>query len=176
MRTTTRTLLASFVSFFFIGATAGPALAQDAAPAAIHQISIGPRVGLQLKDNTEFMIGAEARFGLLQIVPTVRLDIRPFFGYYFESDFTIFDLGADALFAFDIKQEMFEPYAGAGLAIGRVSFDRFGVSASDTNVGLTLLGGARFLQRTRIQPFVEIRLGLGDWDPITLAGGVLFVL
>jgi opacity protein-like surface antigen len=166
----------SLVSALFVVATlavAAPAHADD----AVHFIGVGPRGGLQIHDETKAFIGAEGRFGLLQLVPSVRLDLRPFFDYYFISDVTVFDIGADALFAFDIHQDMFEPYAGAGLNVGHYSVSVGSASASDTSVGLDLLGGVNFLPKERLRPFVEFRLSIGgDWKPYDLTGGLIFLL
>ncbi len=173
--------IALALSVAALAATAVPAIAQEAAPTPTNYIAVGPRIGLQLKDNTEFVIGAEGRFGLLQIVPTVRLDIRPQFNYYFESDVTIFDISADAIFAFDIHNPIAEPYAFAGLNIGHSSVsssfcDLAGVSCSSTDVGLNLGGGARFLVNQKIQPYAELRFTAGNFNPILLSGGVLFII
>lgn len=138
-------------------------------------ISLGPRLGVELRDS-HFFIGAEARIGIVQLTPNVRLDVRPVFNYYFISDVTVWDLAGEALVAIDIHNETAEPYVLAGLNIGHASIDTPFGSASDTKVGLNLGGGARFLLRQKIQPFVEIRFTVGDYDPIDLTGGVLFVL
>ncbi len=170
MQASLRTLVA--VSFLTLVAGANAAFAQEAGP---NYISVGPRAGIELRDSHGF-IGAEARFGLLQIVPSVRLDLRPVFNYYFISDVTVWDLAGEAIFAFDIHQEILEPYALAGLNIGHAAVSTVFGTASDTRVGLNLGGGVTFLQHQKIRPFAELRFTVGDYDPILLTGGVLFVL
>jgi opacity protein-like surface antigen len=156
-----------------VAATGGRAGAQEA---GTQYIGLAPRIGVQLKDPQEFVIGAEGRFGILQIAPSVRFDVRGQFNYYFESDVTIWDLAADAIFAFDVKNDMVEPYAFAGLDIGHASVSTAFGSASSTEVGLNLGGGAKFLPRQRIQPYAELRFTIGNFDPILLSGGVLFLI
>jgi hypothetical protein len=130
-------------------------------------------------DSGDFALGAEARIGVATIVGPVRLDVRPFFDYYFIDeeagvDVSLFGLGADAIFAFKLSRPIVEPYALAGLSIFIASVEFAGESESETEVGFNLGGGARFLTDGFIQPFVELRLTLGDVDPILIGGGVLF--
>ena len=66
------------------------------------------------------------------------------------------------------------PYAGGGLNIAHKSkeFDD-GRSASDTDLGLNLLGGTLF-GRGKVNPFVELRVELAGGEQFVLTGGVLF--
>ena len=152
-------------------AAATPAKAEDVPPGT-NYIGVAPRVGVQINHEAQFVLGAEGRFGVVQITPMVRLDIRAVFDYLFQSDFTIFDTAGDAIFSFDIKNELFEPYAIAGLNVYYVS----GFGASDTRLGLNLGGGAKFLPKTRMQPFAELRFSIQDGTPIILAAGFMFVV
>jgi hypothetical protein len=140
-------------------------------------IGIGPRVSLNL-DGTDLGIGAEARIGLLQLSPMMRLDLRGSFDWYFPgSDVTFFVLAADALLAFPLASvPMVEPYALAGLGIAHTSVDVGGFEGSATDVGLHLGGGAKFLPTGAIQPFAELRIWVGDGSFVAITGGVLFVL
>ena len=64
-----------------------------------------------------------------------------------------------------------------------MSFARLGVhkskefddgrSASDTDLGLNLLGGTLF-GRGKVNPFVELRVELAGGEQFVLTGGVLF--
>jgi hypothetical protein len=145
----------------------GAAYAQRALP-----IAIGPRLSVELHDS-HLVIGVEARFGVAQIAPTVRLDIRPSFDYYLYSGGHIIGIAGDALFAIDVRSDTVEPYAGAGLG-----FFSLGCSGCEgiSRIGLNLLGGVKFVPRGTVQPFVELRFTVGDIDPILLTGGVLFIL
>jgi outer membrane protein X len=150
---------------------AGSALAQESA----HGILIGPRAGVELRDS-HLAIGGEARFGIVSITQGIRLDLRAVFNYYLISDLSVWDLAGEALFAFDVRNDVVEPYALAGLNIGHAELCAGAFCASDNKVGLNLGGGAKFLVRSRVQPFAELRFTVGDYEPVLLAGGVLFVI
>lgn len=163
-----------------IGLTLGMVLFGAVGAAQAAPIAVGPRLFLDLDDGTNFGIGVEGRFAVLQIAPSVRLDVRPFFDYYFvDDDFgdvTLLGFGADALFAFNVGNPVIEPYALAGLNILYASFDVPGGSDSSTDAGFNIGGGARFLTDGSIQPFAELRITIGgDYDPLFLGGGVLFI-
>lgn len=164
---------------FALAAVAAAALlGAGGARADVRMIELGPRLSLDLNNDSHVALGAEARFGLYQIAPTVRFDLRPTFDYYFYGGGTnAFDLSGDALFAFDVQSEVVEPYALGGLGIFHYSFDNAFGSDSTTKLGLNLGGGAKFLPRGKVQPFVEIRATVGfDGSPVVLTGGVLFIL
>ncbi|MCG8468557.1 MAG: hypothetical protein MJB57_10175 [Gemmatimonadetes bacterium] len=61
------------------------------------------------------------------------------------------------------------PYVGGGLNIGRASVSGF----SDTEAGLNLGGGAKFIFANTI-PFVEARFVIGGAEQFVFGGGVLF--
>lgn len=168
----TRTSGVALAVFLAIGAVAGVA---NAAP-----IGVGPRLNVEL-DGGDFAIGVEGRFGVLRIANSIRLDVRPSFDYYFVDapegfDVTVLGFGADALFAFNIGNPLVEPYALAGLSIGftSVESDFSEADGNETDIGFNLGGGAKFLTNGNIQPYAELRITLGDFDPILLGGGVLF--
>jgi hypothetical protein len=144
--------------------------------AAAAPIGVGPRLSIEL-DDSNFAIGVEGRFALVQIASSVRFDLRPFFDYYFIDDegtgldITVFGFGADAIFAFSVGNPVVEPYAIGGLQLGYGKVEGFD---SETDFGVNLGGGAKFLTTGTVQPFVELRISVGDFDPILLTGGVLF--
>ncbi len=75
---------------------------------------------------------------------------------------------------FKVEASSLAPYAGGGLNIAHKSkeFDD-GRSASDTDLGLNLLGGTQF-GRGKVNPFVELRVELAGGEQFVLPGGVLF--
>lgn len=164
---TTRTIGLALAVVLSIGATG----AAQAAPNAV-----GPRFSIGLDDATDFALGVEGRFGVVQLAPSVRIDVRPFLDYLFVDDggfdITVLAFGVDALFAISVGNPMIEPYAIAGLSILYVSFE----DDSDTEAGFNIGGGAKFLTAGTIQPFVELRATIGDnFDPLYITGGVLFI-
>ena len=58
--------------------------------------------------------------------------------------------------------------------VSRVSIDipGLGTSVSDTNVGLNLKGGASFGTSSKVRPFTEARLRLGNGSTLILKGGL----
>jgi hypothetical protein len=137
---------------------------------------VGPRAGLQLHGDTDLVIGVEARFGIAKLSEQIRLDIRPEFNYIFISNAHTFDISGDVLFAFDVKSDFFEPYAGVGLGLFNTGCSASICGDSVNRIGFNLLGGVRFVPHTKIEPFAEFRITLGDIDPYMIIGGVLFSL
>lgn len=131
---------------------------------------LGPRIGYEVDDWESFFIGADARIGLAAL----PIAINPYFDYYFldVDNVSLVQLGANALYEFGIMNQVFTPYAGAGLAISRISYDISGVD-NDTEMGLNLLFGSRF-GFGQMRPFVQAQFTLGDADFFSLAGGLLF--
>jgi len=135
-----------------------------------------PRVGYDIGgDVEEAFLGVDARLGVMAL----PIDFQATFDYYFmEENVTFWQLGLNALLGFG-PGVIFTPYVGAGLGIARTSVSAdlgdFGeFSASDTDTGINLIGGARFGVGP-IRPFVQAQVTvLGDVDLVTIAGGLLF--
>lgn len=110
-------------------------------------------------------LGGQAQFGL----GSIPLILSPSVDYFFNGidDVTVFQFNADALLTFGVDNTVFTPYAGAGLAVTRVSLDAdvplLGdlISGEETNYGLNLIGGAMFGEGP-VQPFIQARITLGD--------------
>lgn len=133
---------------------------------------LGPKIGYEVDDLESIFIGADARIGMAALPVT----INPYFDYYFLDidNVSLFQLGANALYEFGIANQMFTPYAGAGLAISRFSYDVSGVD-SETEMGLNLLFGSTF-GFGQMRPFVQAQITVGDADFFSVAGGLLFRL
>ncbi len=149
------------------------------------QFQIAPRVGLEVNNVEALQVGVEARFAT-ESLPVL---INPSFDYYFldcgvdgiggaDISCSFFSLKANGLFEFGGGEtRSFTPYAGGGLAIGlaraEVSAFGFSESTSDTEIGLNLVGGARF-ETGNLQPFAQLEVGLGGADIFSIVGGLLF--
>lgn len=132
------------------------------------QIELGPRVGFEVSDIEELFVGADARIS----TASLPVQINPTFDYYFvDGDVTFIQLTGNALYAFDIDNQAFTPYAGGGVSYIRASVSGF----SNSDVGLNLLGGAKF-GVSNLQLFAQGEFVLGDADPAKLTAGVLFIL
>lgn len=139
-------------------------------------IEVGPRAGFDVGgDVEELFIGADGRIGLASL-PVL---LNPAFDYYFtEDNLTVFQFSANALYEFGIDNQMFTPYAGAGIGFTRVSIDTdvgdfFGFDTSSTETGINLIGGAQF-ETGNLKPYVQAQITLGDIDLFTIGGGLLF--
>ena len=150
-------------------------------------IEVGPRIGIDFGDIEEFFIGAEGRI-VSDALPVV---VSPAFDFYFVDtgvdgvDQSIFTVDINALYEFGVDNQAFTPYAGGGLGIVRSSVDVEGTdipglgtigggSDSTTDVGLNLVGGARFETGT-LKPFVQAKINVGgDFTMFGVMGGLLF--
>ncbi len=139
------------------------------------QIEIGPRIGFDLiGDVEEFFIGADGRLSLvaLPVVLNGAFDI-----YLVEENLDFWQFSFNALYEFGIANVAFSPYVGGGIGISRTSLDfdlgDFGNDASDTDVGLNLIGGATF-GFGNLKPFAQAQITFGDVDLFTIGGGLLF--
>ena len=149
-------------------------------PAAVHaqtSVSFGPKAGIDLGDADDAFIGADARISS----ESLPVRINPVFNYYFSPEgVTRWSAGANALFDLAGLEEDISPYVGGGLQVYTTSFDFGGQSVSNSDLGLTAVGGAEFNLES-IRPFVQAELGIifSEGDSGTLfgiGGGVLFDL
>lgn len=131
---------------------------------------IGPKVGYEVGDFESAFLGADVRIG----TPALPVKVNPYFDYYFlENDnVSLSQFGANALYEFGIANQTFTPYAGAGLAISRFSYDNPNIDSS-TDAGLNLIFGSRF-GFGQIRPFAQAQVTVGSPDFFSLAGGILF--
>ena len=160
-----------------------------AAPAALDaQVHLGGQ--LSVADDADFGLGARATFGLPTPTP---LEIIATADYFFPDgaagvDINYWEINANLVYLFKISGSIVAPYAGGGLnfAHASVSTDLSGLGVelpgelstserSDSDVGLNLLGGAKFNVGS-ITPFGELRFELNGGEQVVLSGGVLFRL
>lgn len=169
------TLVISAIVFLF---AAAPTTARAQA-----SFAVGPRIGVDVGDIEEVFIGADVRI----TSPNLPVVINPTFDFYFTDDpLTFWALSANALYPIGTNNEVFTPYAGAGLGIYRFSVDdidtgfgSFG-GASSTDVGLNFVFGAQFLVEN-VTPFAEVQYSPVFTEGSTtnlfnLKGGILFDL
>ncbi len=143
---------------------------------------LGPRLLIETDDGADAVIGVELRSELAPMGRNARLDVRPSFDYYvFDDngaagyDFDVFGLGLDGLFSFEVGPNA-EVYGIAGVSVFILSVETPVGDDTDTEVGVNLGVGARFLTRGNVQPFFELRATIGDVEPVLLGGGILFAL
>ncbi|MBI4914467.1 MAG: outer membrane beta-barrel protein [Acidobacteria bacterium] len=130
----------------------------------------GPiKLGVQgtFADDTDFGVGARVEYSLQEMI-SLPIDVVAFFNWYFPDGFDFWEISGNATYS--IPMDMIVPYAGAGLYYA--SFDAG--SFDDSEIGLNILGGAKFELGMGMTPFAEFRLTMGDYDQWMISGGVLF--
>jgi hypothetical protein len=170
-------------SLFLVVGLVGPMASQ-----AQTSFKIGPRVGIPLGDVSDaggnLFVGADARI-TSEGLPVV---INPSLDFYLMDDYgsantqvsqSIIAVDVNGLYEFGIDNQAFTPYAGGGLAITRWSVDWPSGTGSQfdpstTEVGLNLVGGARFPLGS-LEPFAQLNATIGgDIQRLGVTGGVLF--
>lgn len=152
----TSRLRAVAVAVVLMGGVSAAAEAQ--ATDAMH---FGPRLGYNF-DMEEFSIGVHFMKPL-----TEAFAIYPSVDYFLVDAGTL--LGFNADLRYKVPSENLEwLYLGAGLGITRWSAE--GVSSTDT--GLNLIGGFQPAGGSRIKPFAEARLSIGDGSSFAVFGGI----
>jgi hypothetical protein len=148
---------------------------------AFSQVRFGPYAAFH--DDADFGIGAFVNFAVPDIHENLAFagDFGIFFpddGGYDEIDVDYWELNANALYRFPIESESISPWALAGLNIanGSVGVDlgEFGEgSASDTEIGVNLGGGATFGTGS-MRPFAGAKIELGGGEGFVVFGGLSF--
>ncbi len=144
-----------------------------ALPVQAHaQWALNTHAGYDL-DAKEILIGAGVEFSIPGVaISGVPLTFAPGFDFYPGIDgVSYFVMDFDAHYPFQAKG--LTPYIGGGMYVSRVSVDipSFG-SVSDTNVGLNLKGGASFGTSSKVRPFTEASIRMGNGSTFILKGGL----
>ncbi len=140
------------------------------------QIGVGGQ--LSWADDADLGIGVRGAFSL----PTkaAPLEVIGTFDYFFPDDaagldVTYWELNGNVVYLFKVPAPKITPYAGAGLNLAHASVDSGtpGISASNTELGLNFLGGARF-DLGSVTPFGELRIELDGGEQFLISAGLLF--
>lgn len=139
---------------------------------------LGPRVTIGVGDinndvyGGSFAIGADLRLR----TPALPVQGNGSFDFYFADDpWTVWSIDLNAVYPFGVDNEVFTPYAGAGLGITQFSAD--GDAADDTDIGINIVGGAEFETGGSVTPFAQLQATVaGDADRLGITGGLLFNL
>lgn len=140
-----------------------------AAPARADRITLGPHFGVNF-DFDDAFLGLEARFDVADVGSSAILQINPSFSYYFTDNSDVFNFSLNLPFEFQINDSVLRPMVAPGIGIWHVSNGN-----SDTEITLNLIGGLLFYLDP-VEPFVQLRVYLGDGSGAELMGGVLFRL
>jgi len=150
-----------------LSAVALVALVPAAAPAAVHTQSavlsrFGPRLGFSVSPD-QVVLGGQV------VIADVAPDLSfvPDLEMGFGDNQTVIGLNFDLHYQIRVQNTSWQPYAGAGLGVNFVSFDRPRPfrDESQTAVGGNLLFGASVPTQTGNRFFAEMKLGLGSDVP-----------
>lgn len=131
---------------------------------------LGPQLGFATND-LDFFIGAQFSYPVAN-----QFDIYPSFDYYFPgNNVTVWTINAEGRYWPKLHTANAGLYVGGGVNITHESVSFGGVSASNTDTGLGLLGGWDF-KAVSWRPFVQMHIVVGDADRIEFGGGVNFKL
>lgn len=181
LRATASLVLAVFLALAFSPAAQAQMESESTGSSGI---KVGPRATVALNDISDFggdfAIGGDVRYDLSESTGS-PIQLSGAFDFYFVDDRTVlagneqsasaFTVDLNGLYSFPTEGN-FSPYAGAGLGIVRTSVG----SASDSDVGLNLTGGAE-LETESFRPFAQAQLSLGgDFTRFGITAGVLFPL
>lgn len=136
----------------------GVSVAAEAQSSALH---FGPRIGYNF-DAEEFTLGVHFLKPL-----TNAIAFYPSVDYFLVDGVTLLGLNADLRYQVP-AQNLEWLYLGAGLNLLYASAD----GESDTDAGLNLIGGFQPAGASRIKPFAEGRLRLGDGSSFAVFGGL----
>lgn len=144
----------------------------------------GQRFGGQVDwgTDTDLGIGARLEYDLAGGLGGGNLLSRAYligsFDYFFPNcdgdgvDCGYFEFNGNVATPLDVASTL-KPYVGAGLNMARASAKAAGVSTSDTQVGLNLLGGLKFAIGS-LSSFAEARLELSGGEQFVITWGLLF--
>lgn len=145
---------------------ASSARAQD-----LQVMAYGVRAGASLDDDlTQFLAGGQIDLG--RLADNVRL--QPFATLGVGDDALSFMLAGEVhyLFPVDPARSRVEPYAGAGLGLSHVNYDRTGRDDDSTEIALLLTGGMDVPVQRWWGWFGEVRFQIADESLFRLEGGI----
>jgi hypothetical protein len=140
-----------------------------ASPAHAERNTLGPHFGVNF-DMEDALLGLEGRFDVGNVGSSAIIQINPSFSYYFTENIDVFNFSLNVPFEFPINGTVARPFAAPGLGIWH-----FNNGDSDTELSLNLIGGVLFALDP-VEPFVQLRVSIGDGSTAELMGGVLFRL
>jgi opacity protein-like surface antigen len=133
------------------------------------QVTVGPRVGFDVANVEELLVGVDARLAYRDLA----VEVQPALDVYLPANGSFVTLSVNALYRVPVNNARVQPYAGGGLGF---SFFDDATGRDQSDVGLNLVGGLRLPAATAFTPFAQAQITLGSVDLIAFSGGVLFDL
>ena len=127
----------------------------------------GGRIGATT-DPGQVHLGVHADLGEI----AERLRVQPNIELGLGSDQTLVAINPEVNYLFMLR-DRWTPYAGGGLGINIVNFDKTapGASGTDLEVGLNLLGGFETKIGSNSRFFAEVKFGVGDSPEVKFTAG-----
>lgn len=141
-----------------------------AIPAHAERNTLGPHLGVNF-DVDDAFLGLEGRFDVGNLGRSAIVQLNPSFSYYFIEGGDLFNFSFNVPFEFQIDGSVLRPMVAPGLGIWHWS----GNDHSDTDLSLNLIAGLLFALGV-VEPFVQLKIAIGDGSSAELMGGVLFRL
>jgi hypothetical protein len=148
-----------------------PCLATTGRSQDLQVMAYGVRAGASLDDDlTQLLIGGQVDVG--RLAENVRL--QPFLTVGVGDDALSFMLASELhyLFPIDPARSRIEPYAGAGLGLSHVNYDRPGGDDDSTEIALLLAGGIDVPVQRWWGWFGEVRFQIADESLFRIEGGL----
>ncbi|MGE0551923.1 MAG: hypothetical protein AB7R55_00710 [Gemmatimonadales bacterium] len=165
-----------------LGLVAVGAVTLAAGRTAEAQVRFG--ANLSWGGDTDVGLGARLNFGVGSLADSKPIEGLITFDYFFPDesfgvDATYWEISANAIYRFVERGKGITPYAGGGVLLARSSVEvgsgQSSISGSDSDIGLSILGGLRFKTAGTLIPFAEARIDIvADNSQLVLSGGVYF--
>jgi hypothetical protein len=148
-----------------------PLVPSSARAQDLRVMAYGIRAGASLDDDlTQLLVGGQVDVGRL----AENLRLQPFATLGFGDDALSVMLAGEVhyLFPIDPARSRIEPYAGAGLGLSHVNYDRVGRDDDTTEIALLLVGGVDVPVQRWWGWFGEVRFQIADESLFRLEGGL----
>jgi hypothetical protein len=136
-------------------------------------VRVGARGGVEFRDHPDLSVGVDLRLSF----PLTPLTINPTFEYVFDPGQTLYEVSVNALYYLPVPITRVSPYVAIGVNL--TSFTLKGASSGgDDNgnrLGMNLVAGA-CVEVPFVSPFVQVTKQLGEFDPLSLGGGLVIAL
>ncbi len=133
---------------------------------AAGNVSFGARAGLGLNPD-QFVVGLQASYGSVAKV----FQFAPSFDIGFGDNMTTLVINGDFVLPFSLPRSSTRLYAGAGPTLG--IYEPKG-GGSDSEIGLTLVGGIMIPMASTNAYNLECRIGIGDVPDLRVLLGIAF--
>jgi hypothetical protein len=134
------------------------------------QTTLGPTIAYH--NDYDFGVGAVLALPLEAVDPAIGV-LADFIIFFPEGNVDYFEVNGNLTYDFAIEDSSVVPFALAGLNVARRSVDVGGFNGSNTEMGLNLGGGVKFIAGS-LRPMVGLRLEIEGGDGFVIFGSLPF--